>query len=189
MKMTIQRATQLMRVFFLKQKRLPTYAEFAQLCGYQSKFSCVRLVKKLIAADLITKDNQGKLLPKNLFAIPHVIETGGESVEEQSVANNMFDIYRFFQQFPIDSFSITVPDEAMTAEGIFPGDIVIIDCNRPITNGAIVAASIKNKWVVRYYYKQQKAVVLAAANANYLPIYPTKNFDIGGIVAHVIRNY
>lgn len=187
--MDIQQALTILKTFYIHNKRLPSYGEMGKLFGYASKNASYQLTEKLIKADIVAKDTAGKLIPKQLFTIPHIGGTPKANGEQLYMTQNTFDFYAFVTTLPQNVFSLTMTGDAMIGEGIFEGDVVIVNCDREAENGEIVAACVDGIWIVRYYFKQGKAVVLRPANESHLPTYPKKSFEIGGVVIRVIRRY
>ncbi|MCR4311432.1 MAG: hypothetical protein NUV54_02595, partial [Candidatus Taylorbacteria bacterium] len=50
--------------FYRSRRRMPSYSEIMGLCGFRSKNAVFRLVSRLERAGHVTKDPQGKLIPK-----------------------------------------------------------------------------------------------------------------------------
>jgi SOS regulatory protein LexA len=187
--MDIQEAVRRLRTFYRTRKRLPSYAEMADLFQYASKNASFHLVKKLIERGIIEKDNEGKLIPKHLFSIPHLGIIHAGSPTEAFVTDDNLDLYNFILNISPDTFSLTIKGDSMRDEGINEGDIVIVDKNKPVKNGDIVAACVDNEWTVKYFHKKGGQITLVPANKNYPIIQPNQSLEIGGVVIHVIRSY
>lgn len=71
MSVTVETAISRIQDFYTKNKRIPSYKELAKMFGFASKNASFKLVKKLIELDVLEKDKTGKIIPKNLFKIPH----------------------------------------------------------------------------------------------------------------------
>ena len=56
--------------FYRQHKRMPTYNEVRVLAGFRSKNSAYKLVRRLIEAGVVSKDEKGRLLPKRLMSVP-----------------------------------------------------------------------------------------------------------------------
>ena len=69
------------------------------------------------------------------------------------------------------------------------GDKVIIDPNRTVKNGDIVAAIVDNDWTIKYYHNIEGRIELRPANKKYPIIYPQESLVIGGVLRAVIRKY
>ena len=77
----------------------------------------------------------------------------------------------------------------MIDEGIYEGDIVIIDKKRDPANGDIVTACVDNEWTVKIFQMREGRVSLIPANKKYPVIEPKDSLEIGGVVVSVIRSY
>jgi DNA-binding IclR family transcriptional regulator len=52
--------------FYRKHKRMPSYSELAELCGFKSKNAAHKLVDRLLALGAVAKDAGGRLIPQKL---------------------------------------------------------------------------------------------------------------------------
>ncbi len=178
-----------LKSFYAKNRRMPTYGEMCKLLGYRSKGAVRYAVQKLILEGILEKDGAGKLIPKTLFAIPHmgVIKAGYPSpayVQEESL-----DFYDLLLAHVQDTFSLTVHGDSMEGAMIGDGDIVVVEKGREARAGDIVAACVDGEWTVKYLDRLNGQVCLSPANSAYPVIYPKTSFEIGGVVVSVIRKY
>src|SRR6185295_7045755 len=58
-----QKSLEKLRKFYWEEKRMPTYAEIAELLGFTSKNAVTYWVEQWIKNGLIEKDKKGHLLP------------------------------------------------------------------------------------------------------------------------------
>jgi repressor LexA len=179
-----------LRYFYASHDRMPTYGEMCKLLGYKSKGAVRYVVKKLIEDGIIEKDSQGKLIPKNLLSIPllGVIKAGYPMpafVQEDTYLN----VHTLFSGLSSECFALTVSGDSMIDEGIYDGDIVIVDKELEPKNDNIVAACVDGEWTVKYLRKQEGRVVLVPANKKYPVITPLQSLEIGGVVVNVVRSY
>ena len=187
--MDITKAIEMIRKFFVQHKRMPSYQEIAYLFHYATKASSQHLVKKLLEQGVLDKDENGKLVPKNLFTIPNlgIIKAGNPTVADMQ--RDAIDVYDYLLNRPGTVFSLTVKGDSMIDEGIHEGDIVIIEREREARNGDVVAAQVDGEWTVKYYKNDFGDVSLVPANKNYPVIKPRESLEIGGVVVSVIRKY
>jgi len=190
--MNIEAAIVKFRKFYSRQKRLPTYEEICQIFNFRSKNASFYLVNKLVQAEVLGKDEKGKLFPKRLFQIPQLgIIHAGHPVVADALSDNSVDLYQYILDLPGQIFSLMVKGDSMIEEGITDGDMVIVEKGRIPGNGDVVAACINNEWTVKYFKRRDNEVLLVPANPDY-PIIHAKNRDsllIGGVVISVIRKY
>lgn len=176
--------------FYMKYKKLPSYREMMHMFGYSSKGSAHYVIKQLIEEGLLEKDENGKLMPKDLLTIPHLgtiragYPTPGHTVDGRGI--NLHDL---FSDVSSGSFALTVRGDSMKDEGINDGDLVIVAKKNDIRNGDVVAAVVDGEWTVKYFEKKEGQVSLIPANKDYPVIRPQFNLEIGGVVVHVIRSY
>ncbi|HYK08150.1 MAG TPA: transcriptional repressor LexA [Candidatus Eisenbacteria bacterium] len=187
--MDINKAIDMIRKFFVQHKRMPSYQEIAYLFGYATKASSQHLVKKLMEAGVLDKDENGKLVPKNLFSIPNlgIIKAGYPTVADMQ--HDAIDVYDYLLNRSGTIFSLTVKGDSMIDEGIHEGDIVIVEREREPRNGDVVAAQVDGEWTVKYYQNAYGEITLHPANKNYPIITPQESLEIGGVVVSVIRKY
>lgn len=188
--MKIDSAIRTLRKFYRLEKRLPTYEEMTTLFGFSSKNACFKIVNKLVEAGVLEKGEKGKLLPKNLFAIPHLgtIKAGYPMPAFEAHHDNI-DLFRYLYDVQGEIYFLTVSGDSMIEALIGDGDKIIVDPSRQAFNGDIVAAIVDNEWTVKYYYKRNGKVELVPANKKYPIIYPKESLEIGGVVISVIRKY
>jgi repressor LexA len=188
--MKLEQATKILRNFYLSEKRLPSYGEMADIFGFRSKSSAQYLAEKLIEVGILEKGDKGKLLPKNLMAIPHlgIIKAGYPMPAYEN--HDSIDITRYLlSSTKGDIYFLTVSGDSMIDEQIADGDKIIVDASLEPANGDIVAAIVDNEWTVKYYFNVQGQVELRPANKDYPIIYPTESLEIGGVVTSVVRKY
>ncbi len=190
MTMTLDFAIKKIRNFYRLEKRLPTYEEMNTLFGVASKNASFKIVNKLVEAGFLEKGDKGKLLPKNLFAIPHLgtIKAGYPMPAFEAHHDNI-DLFRYLYDVQGEIYFLTVSGDSMVDALIGEGDKIIVDPNRSPINGDIVAAIVDNEWTVKYYFKRNGEVELVPANKHYPIIRPKQSLEIGGVVISVIRKY
>lgn len=187
--MDLDKAIEKIRKYFVAHKRMPSYQEIAYLFNYSTKASSQHLVKKLLEIGVLDKDENGKLVPKNLFTIPNlgIIKAGYPTVADMQ--RDAIDVYDYLLNRTGTVFSLTVKGDSMIDEGIHEGDIVIIEREREPRNGDVVAAQVDGEWTVKYFQEKFGEITLVPANKNYPIIKPRESLEVGGVVVSVIRKY
>jgi len=91
---------------------------------------------------------------------------------------------------PEDYFLVKVSGESMINEGIYDGDILIVNRKEQAKNGSVVIAALNGELAVKTYRVIDGVTYLFSANEKFLPIEikPYWEFQIQGIVKHVIHN-
>lgn len=177
--------------FYERQKRMPSYAEIMNLLGFKSKNAVYKLINKLIDAGIVEKDDQGKLVPKNLFQevkVLGLVEAGIPTfAEEESLETLNLDSYLIKNRMA--SYLLEVKGDSMIEEGIKEGDLVIVEKRSDAKDGDIVIAEVDGGWTMKYFRKNGNSVYLQPANKNYKLIYPENDMKISAIVKGVIRKY
>jgi SOS-response transcriptional repressor LexA len=119
-KRTIQTVQKSIAAFFRENRRMPSFAEMVGLLGVRSKSVVNFWIDKLIAADILEKDNEGRLkFKQRTFAIPMAgsVQAGFPSSEEEVLCDIMsMDEYLITK--PDASFLLQVGGDSMNGEGI-----------------------------------------------------------------------
>lgn len=179
----------ILKKFFKKNRRLPSYSEMLSLFGFSSKNSVFKLINKLIEEKFLTKIN-GKLSPTSkFFALPLLgnIKAGFPILAEEN--KNYLTLDDYLIEDPTSSFLLKVSGDSMIQAGIFDGDIVVIERKKQPKIGDIVLAQIDNQWTLKFLKKDRRKNIfyLEAANPKYPLFYPKENLQIYGVVKAVIR--
>lgn len=102
----------------------------------------------------------------------------------------MFDLNSVLAPVPRDVYLVRVTGESMINEGIFDGDILVVNKSEPPKDGRVVIAALNGEMAVKTYRIINGKTYLFSANDKYLPIeiLPFWQFDIQGVVKHVIHH-
>lgn len=179
--------------FYGEHKVMPTYREIADLCGFKSVNSVTKLVGKLAEEGFLTKDPNGRLLPKKLLGgvkILGAVEAGFPTPAEEDLAETMsLDNYLIGNREA--TFMLRVSGESMLDAGIQPGDMVIVERRTDARDGDIVVAFIDGGYTVKFLRKRGAKVWLEAANERFRDIVPEEGeeLQIMAVVKAVIRKY
>jgi repressor LexA len=175
--------------FYRSCKRLPSYSEMVKIFGFASKKSVFDLVHKWIEEGILQKVND-KLSPTNkFFSLPllGIIKAGYPILAEENRQYLSLDEYLI--EDPNSSFLLRVSGDSMIEEGIYDGDIVIIQRTKEANSGDVVLAEIDKEFTLKILKKdtKKKVTYLVAANPNYPPFYPKYELKIHGVVKGVVR--
>jgi len=190
-KRTLQTVRSLITAFFRENRRMPSFSEMVDLLGVRSKSVVNFWVDKLIEADILEKDDKGRLtFKKSAFAIPMAgsVQAGFPSPEEEALCDIM-SIDEYLISRPDTSFLLQVSGDSMIGEGIMEGDLVVVEKGRQPRNGDVVIAEVDGEWTMKYFRKQGRQVILEAANPKYPIIRPKSELRLGGVVTAVVRKY
>ena len=165
----------ILKKFFKKNRRMPSYSEMLKLFGFSSKNAVFKLINKFIDSGFFRKDNK-KLSPlPKFFALPLLgnIKAGFPILAEEN--KNYLTLDDYLIEDPSSSFLLKVSGDSMTGVGIFEGDIVL--------------AQIVREWTLKIFKKdrQRRLSYLEAANPKYPAFYPNQELQIFGVVKAVIR--
>jgi len=186
-----QKRKKQLQSFFENHKRLPSYSEMLTLFNLKSKNSIHFLIEKFIKNEILEKDIKGKLIPKNLnlkTKILGTVEAGFPfPAEEELVDSITIDQYLISKKEA--TFLLKISGESMIDDGIFPGDLVLIEKGRQVFENDIIIAEIDSEWTIKRYTKQNGQIVLLPSNPRFKPIIPKESLNIAGVVTAVIRKY
>ncbi|GAB1371947.1 translesion error-prone DNA polymerase V autoproteolytic subunit [Candidatus Kapaibacterium sp.] len=101
----------------------------------------------------------------------------------------MLDLNSTLAPNPDDIYLVRVTGESMINEGIFNGDILVVNRNETPKDGKVVIAALNGEMAVKTYRIIEGKVYLFSANEKFLPIeiMPFWQFEIQGVVKHVIH--
>lgn len=190
-KRSIQTVQKSIAAFSRENRRMPSYAEMVDLFGVKSKSVVNFWIDKLIEAEILEKDNKGRLkFKKSSFAIPLVgsVQAGFPSPEEEALCD-IISMDEYLVTKPDSSFLLKVSGDSMIGEGIMEGDLVIVEKGKQPRNGDVVIAEVDGEWTMKYFKKRRGQIYLEAANPKYPTIIPRTELKIGGVVTAVIRKY
>ncbi len=179
--------------FYKDNKRMPVYTEIMKLVGFKSKNAVHKLVNKLVAEDVISKDSFGRLIPNQLHGeIPMLglVEAGFPTVAEESLLDTI-NLDDYLIKNKAATYLLTVKGDSMIDAGIQEGDIVIAEKKEEAKIGDIVIAEVDGGWTMKYFRKEGKTgkAYLEPANKAYKAIYPEASMHIAAVVKGVIRKY
>ena len=177
--------------FYREKGRMPSYSEMGELVGFKSKNAVFKLVGRLEAANVLKRDDKGRLIPvsiKNTTKVLGTVEAGWPSPAEEELADTL-SLDEFLIENPAATFMLKVSGDSMTGAGIMPGDMVLVDKGAVPKSGDIVIAEVDNEWTMKYLRKRGESVSLVPANPAYKPIKPKDELRIAGVVTAVIRKY
>jgi len=179
----------ILKKFFKKHRRLPSYSEMLSLFDFASKNAVFKLINRWVEQGFLKKENK-KLSPTpKFFALPLVglVKAGYPILAEENKSYLTLDDYLI--ENPINSFLLKVSGDSLMGIGIFEGDIVIIEQKKEARTGDIVLAQIDNEWTLKILKKDRikRSLYLQAANPKYPSFFPKQELTIYGIVKAVIR--
>lgn len=177
--------------FYRRRRRMPTYAEIMDLVGFRSKNAVFKLVKRLVEDNFLAKDEQGRLIPKNIYGELRLlgqVEAGFPSAAEEEMVDTM-SLDDFLINNKEATYLLKVSGESMRDAGILPGDMVLADRSLDAVEGNIVIAEIDGKWTIKYLRRRGKSLYLQPANPKFPILHPREELKIAAVVKAVIRKY
>ena len=188
--MALQPKTKI-RAFYRRHRRMPTWSEIMALCGYRSKHSVTKLVRRLAADGFLRQDPKGFLVPGNIYGnvkVLGVVTAGWPSPAEEELIDTM-SLDEFLIENRDATYMLKVQGDSMKDAGIMDGDIVLVERTTNFKPGDIVVADVDDEWTVKYLRKGKNGLYLEPANPAFSPIYPHSHLSVAAVVKAVIRKY
>ncbi len=180
----------LLKSFYTREKRMPTYTEMMSLFGFKSKNAVARLVDKFIEAGIATKDHLGRLLPSssmNDIPLLGYVKAGFPAdVEEVQDKINLDD---YLVTKKDNTYMLEVDGDSMIDAHIANGDMVLVEKTEKANDMDIVIADVDGQFTMKYFRKDSHKVWLEPANKDFKNIYPEEYLRINAVVKAVIRKY
>ncbi|NTU70149.1 repressor LexA [bacterium] len=177
--------------FYKENKRIPSYSEMMKLFSLKSKDSIFKIVSKFIEEGLVSKDNQGKIVPKSILVGARLLGTvaaGFPSPAEEDLGDTI-TLDDFLIHKKEATFLLKVSGESMINAGINPDDYVVVEKGKEAKSGDIVIAEVDTEWTMKWLRKIDGRVALVPDNPKFPIIYPENELNIGGVVVGVVRKY
>jgi repressor LexA len=161
------------------------------LFGFKSKNAVARIVTKMIAAGIVTKDKLGKLIPGTSFDnVPLLgsVKAGfPSSVDELDDSLNIEEY--LIGKRKDATYMVEVDGNSMIDAHIADGDIVIAERTNVARDGDIVIAQVDGEFTMKYFRQSGTRAWLEPANKNFKPIYPKHELLIAAVIKGVVRKY
>jgi len=128
-------------------------------------------------------------LPKLPF-VAHRVDAGFPSPADDYV-EDLLSLDELIGSRAPSCFFMRVQGESMTGEGIFDGDVLVVDRAAEPTSGSIVIAAIDGELTVKRFIWTGRRPRLLAANPAFPPIEIAEGQEllIRGVVTHSLRDH
>lgn len=127
------------------------------------------------------------------FSIPLFlarISAGFPSPADDYIEESL-DLNKYLIKKPAATFMVKVKGDSMSGAGIENGDLLIIDRSITAKHNSIVVAMLNGAFTVKRLIKRGGATFLKPENQKYkeIMIEESHDFEVWGVVAHVIKNF
>lgn len=178
----------------------PSYREIAKVLGLSSPATVHQHIKALCEKGIINTGDGGQarsievveaepLSPMAIFLPLAGVITAGipiEAIEE----NEAIAVPADFVVDAMNSYVLKVKGRSMIEDGIFDGDMVIVERTHTPKNGDIVVALLDNAYAtLKRFYREKGHIRLQPANSTMKPFIIKGDINIQGIVRAVIRKF
>jgi repressor LexA len=177
--------------FYEHERRMPSFAEVANLVGFRSKNAAAKLVAKLVAEGTVRQDATGRLVPAALergLPLLGLVEAGLPTAAEAEMLETL-EVGEWLGQDRPGQYLLRIRGDSMIEAGIHEGDLVLADTTKRAKPGDIVIAEADGGWTVKYLRERRGRQYLAPANKRYREIHPTESLRVGAVVRAVLRRY
>ncbi len=101
------------------------------------------------------------------------------------------DLNEHLIRHPAATFFVKVEGDSMIDAGIHPGALLVVDRSLQARSGSIILAILDGEFTVKRLKKEKGMSVLYPENPQYQPIFikQGQDFEIWGVVAHVVRSF
>lgn len=99
------------------------------------------------------------------------------------------DLNELIVQHPAATFYVKVQGHSMQSEGIFSGDILVVDRSLTAYNKNIIIAVLDGEFTVKRLVKEENNIYLISENNSdrRIKINPESQFEVWGVVTYVIH--
>ncbi|ODS31199.1 MAG: transcriptional repressor [Candidatus Scalindua rubra] len=182
--------------YIKKNKAAPTYDEIRRRFGFSSFNAVFKHIKQLEEKGVIrVQPNRARAITIVEEVTPAVtIKLLGNIAAGQPIEAVEDDETISVPQELLgrgENYCLKVKGNSMTGDGIFDGDIVIINKRNFADNNEMIAALIDNEATLKRFYKRKGGVELRPANFSTMKPIKIKSgdFKILGVVVGLIRRY
>ncbi len=169
---------------------MPTYVEMMKMFNFKSKNAVAKIVTKMIAAGIVTKDKLGKLIPSDMFSSTPLlgsVKAGFPATAEEITDSLNIEDYLIKKREL--TYILEVDGDSMIDAHIADGDMVIAERTNTAKDGDIVIANVDGEFTMKYFRKSGDKVWLEPANKDFKPIYPQNSLTIEAVIKGVVRKY
>ena len=86
-------------------------------------------------------------------------------------------------------FALRVKGDSMEDAGIMDGDTAIIEQKNTVRNGEIAVVMLDDSVTLKTFYRENNRIKLQPENSKYTPIYCSRDVQVLGKLAHILRSY
>jgi len=116
------------------------------------------------------------------------VEAGFPSPADDYIEKPL-DLNELLVKHPEATFFVRVQGDSMVEADIHSGDILVVDRAREARDGCVVVAVLNGEFTVKQLRYRDGRCLLMPANPNHrpIPVTPDQDFQVWGVVTHVIH--
>lgn len=182
-----------LRDYYARNRHIPTFHRVAEILGFASRTASSKLLDRLAAAGFLERssDNDAWIPTQRFFERPLAeiaVRAGSPDMVEGS-AGQPFLVDQYLVSKPATTVMVPVKGDSMSDAGIFDGDVVVVERNRPANPGDFVVARVDGEFTLKELAQERGRYILKPRNPAYFVIRPEGQLDIFGVVTGLVRRY
>ncbi len=139
-----------------------------------------------------------EILPSPPLRLPIMGRVAAGQPLERFIHDEYLDVPPSMVKNPDKTYVLKVEGDSMIEDGIFDGDLILVEKRHSVQNGDIVVASVENESTVKRYFlrrppsneKDRRVVELKPANSQMKSLwYSPEQVAIQGLVIGLIRHF
>ncbi|MCX8086927.1 MAG: umuDC operon-like protein [Rhodocyclaceae bacterium] len=182
-----------LRDYYASAHRIPSLQRICDLMGFASKTAAKKLLERLERAGFVEKTPEGdawmpteRFFERPLAATP--VRAGApDSIE--GAQGDLFLVDRYLIRQPSRTVLVPVKGDSMADAGIYEGDLVVVERDRPARAGDFVVAIVDDAFTLKELALEEGRFVLKPRNPAYPVIRPRGELEIFGVVTGLVRRY
>lgn len=163
---------------------------YIRLAGGNQKRALTLLHPASSFQDAVVEKTNRNTRPEGV-SLPLLGKVAAGSPIEALAHDEFIDVPASLVQHADRTYALRVQGQSMIDDGIFDGDVILVQKQSTAVNGEIVVAMIEDEATVKRFYRHNKdSIELRPANASMDPMYFRKDdVKIRGVVVGLIRKF
>ena len=132
------------------------------------------------------------IMPAESFSLPLLGRVAAGAPIEALTDDEFIDVPASLVRKPDSTFALRVQGQSMIDDGIFDGDVILVQRQSSASDGEIVVAVINEEATVKRFYKNKadKMIELRPANSTMSPMwFEPHEVQLRGVVVGLIRRF
>jgi repressor LexA len=156
------------------------------------KKGCIRQEdKRSRTIELVREPGEEREIPEDLVAVPILgtVAAGMPVMAEENREGELLLHRSMLKKKPDLYFALKIRGDSMVGAGIMEGDMAIIEQQDKVRNGEIAVVMHEGEATIKTFYREAARVRLQPENPAYPPFYYSRDLQVLGRLALIIRSY